>query len=154
MNKNPVLIALLACIAIPVAAQGSISAKQSDVMKQLFASYTDKAKAEAKQTKGKNKVAYQPFSADAGREFYLKRRTWQTFDYTCSACHTDNPSNEGRHTESKKPIKPLAPAANPERFTDADKVEKSFAQHCFDLYDRDCKAQEKGDYIAYMMSLK
>ena len=42
---------------------------------------------------------------------------------SCASCHTDNPKQAGR-TRVGKPIEPLAPSANRERFTDAAKVEK------------------------------
>lgn len=46
------------------------------------------------------------------------------------------------------------PSANPERFTDIEKIEKNFSEHCVDLLGRNREAREKGDYIAYMMSIK
>jgi hypothetical protein len=53
-----------------------------------------------------------------------------------------------------KPIRPLAPAANDKRFTSVDKVEKNFTKHCNDIIGRDCTAQEKGNFIAYLLSVK
>ena len=47
----------------------------------------------------------------------------------------------------------MAPAANPQRFTDAAKVEKWFRRNCKDVLGRACSAQEKGDVLAYLMSL-
>lgn len=154
MKKSCLLLALAGCIALPVKAEGTISAKQSDVLKQLLATYSEKAKEEAKGKKSKAAQKQTEFSAEVGREFYLKRRTWQQNDYTCSGCHTEDPRKEGKHIESKKLIKPLAPAANPERFTDVKKVEKNFTEHCYDLHDRDCRAYEKGNFITYLMSVK
>lgn len=154
MIKRYVLLALTGAFAIPAQAEG-INAKQSQVIKQLLATYAEKAKEEAKNTKGRGPLMpYKAFSAEAGREFFLKRRTWQSTDYTCSGCHTENPTKEGKHIDTKKPIKPLAPSANPERFTDAAKVEKNFTEHCQDLHERDCLAMEKGNYITYLMSVK
>ena len=154
MKTNHLLLALAGLIATPVIAQ-EITPKQSDVLKKLLATYTEKAKEEAKDTKGRGiTIPYKPFTADAGREFYLQRRTWQATDYTCSGCHTTNPAKEGKHIDTNKSIKPLAPAFNPERFTDAKKVEENFTEHCRDLHDRDCRAMEKGNFIAYLMSIK
>lgn len=151
MKRMYWLLALGGFVAFPALAEGNgISDKQSQVMKSLLAGYAEKAKEEA----AKRLKTAPGFSVAAGREFYLKRRTWQTNDYTCSGCHTENPAKEGKHIETGKPIKPLAPAANPERFTDVKKIEKNFAQHCVDLHDRDCMAQEKGDFITYLMSVK
>ena len=47
----------------------------------------------------------------------------------------------------------MAPAANPQRFSDAAKVEKWFKRNCNDVLGRACTAQEKGDVLAYLMSL-
>lgn len=153
MKKVVVLVMLCNLFASPVHAQsGSITVKQTDVMNKLLATYADKAKEDA--SKKKLKGINQAFTAEAGREFYLKRRTWQLTDYTCSGCHTEDPRKEGKHIDTGKAIKPLAPSVNPERFTDVAKVEKNFTQHCMDLHERDCLAFEKGQFIAYLMSVK
>ncbi len=93
-------------------------------------------------------------SADAGRAFYIKKVAVKGKDLSCSSCHTDNPKNTGKHIETGKPIKPLAISANPAAFSDVKKVETNFAKHCRDLYGRDCSAQEKGDYLTYLLSVK
>ncbi len=68
---------------------------------------------------------------------------------SCASCHTANPKQPGQ-TRVGKRIEPLAPAANPERFTDAAKVEKWFRRNCTDVLQRECSAQEKGDFIAWL----
>jgi cytochrome c peroxidase len=148
------LLALAGFLASPVFAQSSISAKQLEVMDKLLVTYAEKAKIEAKEEKGRGATSDKPFSAEAGRQIYLKRRSWQSHNYACATCHTDDPKKDGKHIESKKLIKPLAPSANPERFVDIQKIEKSFVEHCMDLYDRDCLAHEKGNFIAYLKSVK
>ena len=55
---------------------------------------------------------------------------------------------------TNKPIRPLAPAANEKRFTSVDTVEKNFTKHCNDIIGRDCTAQEKGNFIAYLLTVK
>lgn len=125
-------------------AEGGFTTRQAEVMNQLLAGYAKSAKLGGASA----------FSATTGREFYRQPRTLHQQDYACSACHTDNPKQPGKHIETKKPIKPLAPAANPDRFTSAKKVEKSFSEHCFDLYDRDCRPEEKGNFIAFLMTVK
>lgn len=72
---------------------------------------------------------------------------------SCAACHTANPTQPGR-TRVNKLIEPLAPAANPQRFTDAAKVEKWFRRNCTDVLQRECSAQEKGDFIAWLSQIK
>ena len=147
MKHAHLMLILAGLIALP--AHAELTAKQTEVMKQLLATYSEKAKEEGKVRKGKDVI-----TAEAGRTFYLQRRTWQTTDFTCSGCHTEDPKKEGKHIETKKPIKPLAPIANPERFTDVAKIEKNFTQHCQDLHERDCRAYEKANFIAYLMSVK
>ncbi len=75
-------------------------------------------------------------------------------NWSCASCHTDNPLADGKHAKTGKPIAALAPAANPSRFTNVDKVEKWFRRNCNDVLGRACTAQEKGDVLAYLMSLK
>jgi hypothetical protein len=72
---------------------------------------------------------------------------------SCAACHTANPTQPGR-TRVNKLIEPLAPAANPQRFTDAAKVEKWFRRNCTDVLQRECSAQEKGDFLAWLSQIK
>lgn len=71
----------------------------------------------------------------------------------CASCHTANPKQAGQ-TRVGKRIEPLAPAANPQRLTDAAKVEKWFRRNCTDVLARECSAQEKGDFIAWLNQLK
>jgi hypothetical protein len=94
---------------------------------------------------------FQGFSAAHGESFF---KTKHKHDLACSDCHTDNPAAEGKHAETGKLIKPLAPAANPERFTDMKKVKKWFRRNCNDVLDRECTAQEKGDVLAYLLTVK
>ena len=91
------------------------------------------------------------FSADRGRAFFSSRHGG---DWSCTTCHTDNPSAAGSHKVTGKVIEPLAPAANPARFTRADKVEKWFKRNCNDVLQRPCTAQEKGDVIAYLLTVR
>jgi Domain of unknown function (DUF1924) len=93
-------------------------------------------------------------SAEAGRAFYNKKVTVGGKDLSCSSCHTDNPMNKGTHIISGKTIEPLAISANPDRFTNESKVETNFSNHCVDLYGKNCSAQDKGDFLAYLMSIK
>lgn len=72
---------------------------------------------------------------------------------SCASCHSANPKQPGQ-TRVGKRIEPLAPAANPARFTDAAKVEKWFRRNCTDVLQRECSAQEKGDFIAWLKQIK
>ncbi len=95
--------------------------------------------------------AFRGFSAARGESFYRSRHGG---DWSCSSCHTDNPAAAGGHAVTRKSIQPLAPSANAARFTDAAKVEKWFKRNCNDVLKRACSAQEKGDFIAYLLSIK
>jgi len=98
--------------------------------------------------------AYKGLSADDGKAFFSRELTIRGKQVACASCHTSNPAGPGKHMVTGKPIKPLAPAANKDRFSDIDKVEKNFEKHCLDIIGRDCTAAEKGNYIAYMLTVK
>lgn len=89
-------------------------------------------------------------SAAAGDRFFHARHK----DWSCASCHTADPRAEGRHAVTGKAIAPLAPAANPRRFTDLAKAEKWFKRNCNDVIGRECTATEKADVVAYLISLR
>ena len=94
---------------------------------------------------------FRGFSAERGRRFFTETHG---NDWRCASCHTDTPMSEGRHAVTGRALRPLAPAANPARFTDAAKVEKWFRRNCRDVVGRECSAVEKGDVIAWLSSLR
>jgi hypothetical protein len=96
-------------------------------------------------------ASFAGFSAPRGEAFFNARHGTE---WSCASCHTGNPLAPGRHAKTGKAIAPLAPAANAERFTDAPAVEKWFRRNCNDVLGRACTAQEKGDVLQYLMSLK
>lgn len=75
-------------------------------------------------------------------------------EMACASCHTTNPADEGKHIVTGKSIRPLSPVVNEKRFADFDKVEAKFTQHCKDIIGSDCTAQEKANYIAYLLTEK
>lgn len=75
-------------------------------------------------------------------------------EWSCASCHGTTPTAAGKHASTGKPIQPLAPAANAERFGDPAKVEKWFRRNCNDVMGRECSAAEKADVLAWLMSLK
>ena len=89
------------------------------------------------------------FSADRGRQFFQQTHG---NDWSCASCHTDDPTREGSHARTGKAIAPLAPAANPERFTSAAKVDKWFRRNCNDVLGRECTAQEQGDVLTWLLA--
>lgn len=97
---------------------------------------------------------FKGFLPDMGRNFFKREFTLKGKQVSCSSCHTDDPAKTGKHIVNGKPIKPLSPVVEKTRFTDLEKVEKNFVSHCNDILGRDCTAQEKGDYIAYLLTIK
>jgi hypothetical protein len=88
------------------------------------------------------------FSAERGQQFFNARHG----DWSCATCHTPDPRQQGRHATTGKAIAPLAPAANPDRFTSPAKVEKWFTRNCNDVVRRPCTALEMGDVLAWLLS--
>jgi len=93
---------------------------------------------------------FQGFSADRGERFFKMKHG---NDWSCTSCHSDNPAATGKHAKTDKPIKPLAPFANTERFTNPKKIKKWFKRNCNDVLDRLCTPQEKGDVLAYLLTI-
>ena len=91
------------------------------------------------------------FSAARGEKFFTVKHGG---DWSCASCHTDNPAVTGKHAKTDKPIEPLAPSANAERFTNPKKIEKWFKRNCNDVLDRACTPQEKGDVLAYLLTIR
>lgn len=71
-------------------------------------------------------------------------------DLSCESCHSVDPRQVGQHSSTGKPIKPLSPLVNVDRFSDAGKVEKWFRRNCNDVFKRECTAQEKADFTRWL----
>lgn len=126
---NKLCFSIFLMVALPAAAASSVSA-------DLLAGY----RAEA----GK------PFSAIQGEQLFRARHG----DMSCTTCHTDNAKVAGKHAQTGKAIEALAPIANPKRLSEPAKVEKWFKRNCNDVLKRACTAQEKGDFVTYLLSIK
>ena len=99
----------------------------------------------------KENPAFQGFSAEEGQSFYLGPHLQDGKPISCSTCHTADPRQTGR-TPVGKVVDPIAPSANPERFTDRKKVEKWFKRNCNDVLGRACTAEEKGHFLSYLLT--
>ncbi|MDE2417190.1 MAG: DUF1924 domain-containing protein [Burkholderiales bacterium] len=86
-----------------------------------------------------------------GQQFFTSKHGK---DWSCSSCHSASPTVQGKHASTAKVISPLAPAFNPDRFTDPAKTEKWFRRNCNDVVGRECSASEKADVLAWLMTLK
>lgn len=109
----------------------------------LLAAYVSQARQE--------NPAFSAPSANRGQQFFQQTHGKE---WSCASCHTQTPINFGKHQVTGKRIEPLAPAANAERFTSERKVEKWFKRNCGDVLGRSCTAQEKGDVLAYLLTLR
>lgn len=103
------------------------------------------------QNDAKTTPGFQGFSAARGESFF---KATHGKKLSCTSCHTENPATQGKHADTGKVIQPLAPSANAERFSDPAKVEKWFKRNCNDVLGRVCTAQEKGDVLTYLLTLK
>lgn len=95
--------------------------------------------------------SFKAFSTGRGQRFFLSKHG---NDWSCASCHTSDPTRSGKHDVTGRAILPMAPAANPKRFTDAAKTEKWFRRNCRDVVGRECSALEKGDVLAWLVSLQ
>lgn len=93
-------------------------------------------------------------SAEDGKDFFNREITIKGKQVACASCHTANPADKGKNIVTGKPIRPLSPNTNDKRFASIDTVEKNFTKHCNDIIGRDCTAQEKGNFITYLLTVK
>lgn len=91
---------------------------------------------------------YKP-SAERGKELFMKNWGVSADMPSCTACHTKGINAQGKHAITGKVIEPLAPSANPERFTSAKKAAKWFKRNCNEVLGRECTAAEKADFIGF-----
>ena len=114
------------------------------------------------------------FSAERGRAFYFRTHKMDDgSELSCASCHHDDPrqataahidqipcrachvalhKGETGRSAIKRKIAPLAPSANPDRFTNEWQVEFWFEFNCELLLKRECTPREKGDFITWLMT--
>ena len=131
LPKRTLVPILAACAALPLRA--AFAATPAD----LLAGYAAQAAA--------------PVDAARGQRLFTTRAG---AEWSCSSCHGAVPVGAGRHASTGKAIEPLAPAANPQRFTDPAKVEKWFRRNCGDVLGRACTPGEKADVLAWLTTLQ
>ncbi|HUW24935.1 MAG TPA: DUF1924 domain-containing protein [Gallionella sp.] len=92
------------------------------------------------------------FSATRGQTLHTKAFAGGKADTpACTSCHGKGPNDTG-HTLTGKAIEAMAASVTPSRYTDPAKVEKWFRRNCNEVLGRECSAQEKGDWLTYMIS--
>lgn len=94
------------------------------------------------------------FSAKAGEAMWTKDFQPKGTDKPrrCSTCHTADLRQDGKHAQTGKRIRPLAPSISARRLTNKAKVRKWFKRNCKWTLGRECTPQEKGDFLSYMRS--
>jgi len=71
---------------------------------------------------------------------------------SCSTCHGTDLSKPGKHRKTHKVIDPMSAKENKDRFTDEKKIEKWFKRNCNDTWGRECTAQEKADFLTFLLA--
>ena len=132
---------LLATALIAIATAAAVAEPARDA---ILAAYARQARIE--------KLAFAGFSAARGERLYVGPHTGGSADTpACAACHTADPRAAGRHVKTGRAIEPMAVSVNPGRFTDAADVEKRFTRDCPNVLGRPCTAEEKGDFITFLI---
>ena len=116
-------------------------AAQAETPQQIGQTYATEAAA--------RQAGFTP-SAKRGETFFRQRFANNDKMSACTSCHTDSPLNAGQHVVTGKAIRPLAVAANVQRFSDPAKVEKWFGRNCREVIGRDCTPAEKADFVTTM----
>jgi hypothetical protein len=94
------------------------------------------------------------FDAQRGKELWVKKYPGEDGkERDCQTCHGKDLTKGGKHVKTGKPIDPLAPSVNKERFTELKKIEKWFKRNCKWTMGRECTNQEKGDLLTYLSQL-
>ena len=137
MNMRIAATCVLAVMIPALAYAGS-------AQKPVLDAYAAQAKAE--------QSGFAGFSAERGKAFFLAKHDASAETPSCTTCHTNDPTKPGQ-TRAGKDLAPMAVSKTPDRFTDAEKVEKWFTRNCQSVVGRACTAQEKGDFITFMASL-
>ncbi|MFH2139463.1 MAG: DUF1924 domain-containing protein [Pseudomonadota bacterium] len=71
---------------------------------------------------------------------------------SCATCHGTDFSKPGKHHKTGKVIEPMSMKVNAERYTDVKKIEKWFKRNCKDAWGRECTAQEKADFLTFLLA--
>lgn len=116
----------------------------ADAAPALLSTYEQQARAESPSFKG--------FDVARGKALYFTEHPTKNGATSCATCHAADARLEGRSPVGKR-IDPLAPSANPDRFTDAAKAMKWFDRNCTQVLGRTCTAVERGDFLTYLASL-
>ena len=90
------------------------------------------------------------FSASTGKAMWSKEFSVKGEKRSCVTCHTADLKSKGKRADTGKVIDPMSPQVNSQRYNDPKFIEKWFKRNCKWTMDRECTAQEKGDYLLYL----
>ena len=158
-----------ACCLVTAAAGWSAAVRAEETPQRILERYAEQAK--------EADAAFEGFSPERGRTFYLQKHALMGIGaVSCASCHRKNPReqikahrvdilcrachviNDEEHPVPKEAkvryIEPFAPHAHPERFSDYAHVEKFFKLNCTMVLKRECTAVEKGDLIAWLLTVE
>lgn len=132
MNK---IISLFCCFAL-VTASAAFATPASDA---LLAKYKSEGAGKADVEKGK-------------KDWAKEMKNEEGDMMSCATCHGKDFSKSGEHRKTKKTIEPMSVRVNAERYTDEKKIEKWFKRNCKDAWGRECTAQEKTDFLVFLLA--
>jgi len=98
-----------------------------------------------------NETAGEVGQAGRGQTFFTQKHG---NEWSCASCHGNPPTTHGRHADTGKTLKPLAPTVNPQSLTDQSRIDKWFRRNCKDVLKRECTPMEKADVLAWLIQLK
>ena len=91
------------------------------------------------------------FSAERGKALHTQNfASGKANTPACTSCHGKDTRAAGRTLVGKQ-IDPMALSVSPSRYTDPAKVEKWFKRNCTEVLGRECSAQEKGDWLSFVI---
>jgi len=145
------------------------SSSLADTPQEILENYAVQARAED--------TSFSGFSAERGEALYREPHVIKGAGvWSCASCHLKDPRysvrahrtdipcrachviNDWEHPDpkhaKKRVIDPFAPSANPMRLTDAHRVDSFLKLNCLLLMQRECTAREKGDVIAYLLTIE
>lgn len=134
------------CVLLFVVVAGAASpASGQSARDAVLAGYLAEAKAAEPGLAG--------FSAARGEALFRAKHAGGKADTpSCTTCHGDKPAAAGQNVKTGKAIEPMAASRNPQRYTNAEDVEKWFVRNCKEVIGRTCTPKEKGDFIAFMLT--
>jgi len=135
-------INLCTSVLLLIFGSGALQTAHADVFNELLQQYTQNGAG--------------PFSIEQGKNFWSQKHlnAKNGDQRSCSACHTRDLTNTGKHLKTGKLIKPMAPSVNPQRLSDSRKIKKWLRRNCKWTLGRECTDQEKGDILSFIHEFK